>query len=66
MPTLTSQHDKDYYDDYDNDECDVVFLCVNNYNSTHLGSGFAKVLSNFCTSLILIYTFYCLTFRVLN
>jgi hypothetical protein len=43
MPNLTSQHDNDYYDDYDNDDCDVVFLRVNNYNSTHLGSGFAKV-----------------------
>jgi hypothetical protein len=43
MPNLTSQHDNDYDDGYDNDDSDVVFLRVNNYNSTHLGSGFAEV-----------------------
>jgi hypothetical protein len=42
MPTFTSQHN-DYDDDYDNDDCDIVFLRVNNYNGTYLGSGFAKV-----------------------
>jgi hypothetical protein len=43
MPTLTSHHvdDDDYH--YDNDNCDVVFLRVNNYNGTHLGSGFVNV-----------------------
>jgi hypothetical protein len=43
MPTLTSQHDKCYDDDYDNDDCDFVFLRVNNYNDTSLGSGFMNV-----------------------
>jgi len=41
--TLTSQHYKDYDDDYDKDDSDVVFLGVNNYNGTYLRCGFLKV-----------------------
>jgi hypothetical protein len=44
MPTVTSQHENngDYH--YDNDNCDVVFLRVNNYvyNDTQLGSEFCE------------------------
>jgi len=43
MPNLTSHRGKDYEVEYDNYDCDVVFLSVNNYNGTHLVSGFAKV-----------------------
>jgi hypothetical protein len=38
--TLTSQH---HDNDYDKDDCDVVFLCDNNDNGTHLGNGFAEL-----------------------